>query len=130
MSAVISSAKQFYRQALIYEGLVLSGVALASALFIGQGAWSVLCGALSAFLPFCAFAYWVFFRSAHQKSPNSNKMAVFYRAEGIKWLLTILCVGLSFKLLPSLSYLAFFAGYFLGLVGNIALPMWFKRSAI
>lgn len=125
MSAVISSAKQFYRRALGVEALVLASVAAVVEVFSGQSVGlSVFSGSVAAFLPHCLFVYWVFFRNSVK---NPQKMTAFYRGEGLKWLATILLIVLAFKFLPNLNYLAFFAGYFLGLVGNIALPMCVKH---
>lgn len=127
MSAVISQTKQFYRKALAWQAVGLVGISAVSVLFVGMAAGSFFAGLLCAFLPFCAFTYWVFFRQIAQ--PAAHRMAVFYRAEALKWLLTIILVVAAIKLVPQFDYIVFFVGYFLGLSGNIVLPIWFKRSA-
>lgn len=49
-------------------------------------------------------------------------MTALYRGEGLKWLLTIVLVVASFKLMMNLNVLAFFIGYIMMLVFNNLIP--------
>ncbi|MDD0824200.1 ATP synthase subunit I [Mannheimia sp. AT1] len=126
MSAVINKAKLQYRRALgIEAGIIL---VLAFVLFLWKGYVSIsfLAGGCASFVPHSIFVYWVFFRNS---TKDRTKMTAFYCGEGIKWLITILLIVLSFTLIPNLQYLVFFVGYFLALFLNIALPMLLSRKS-
>lgn len=125
MSAVIFQAKQYYAKAIFIFSLILCAVSSVISLIQGNIGLSFLCGCLAAFLPFCLSVYWVFFR---HRSNSVNIMSVFYLAEGLKWLATLVIIALMFRFIPSLRYLAFFAGYFFALMGNVILPFLMKRS--
>lgn len=125
MSAVLKQAKQFYHKMLLSEGGLLAVAVLVVITVWGVShATSVLFGGLVALIPQGFFIYWVFFR----KYPhNVNKMVVFYRGEGLKWLLTILFMVGVFKFFLSLQIIAFFAGYFVILLCNSLLPLFLRR---
>lgn len=126
MSAIISQTKTYYRRALMAFFVLLSVISVAVVWINLSVAISFFSGSLASFLPFCLSVYWVFFR---QRENKPIAVAEFYKAEGLKWGLTIILVIMSFKLLPVLHYLAFFAGYLFALLGSIVLPLWSKRSA-
>lgn len=125
MSAVLKQAKQFYRKMLWLEAGLLAVVGLVVITVWGvPHSTSVLLGGLAALIPQGFFIYWVFFR----KYPHYiNKMAVFYRGEGLKWLLTILFMVGVFKLFLSIQVITFFAGYFVMLLCNSLLPLFLRR---
>ena len=126
MSAVITRAKQQYIKAIKWEiGVILLGVCFVS-LIQFSASMSFLVGAFSAFLPHCVFVYWVFFRAAK----NQQKITAFYRGEGIKWLVAIILIALSFIFIPHLKLLFFFIGYILVLGLNIVLPIALNRQAV
>ena len=117
MSKVLTQAKNRYQKAIIIESvcLVVFGVFLA----IWQGERFI-----SAFVPFCAFAYIVFFR----KQDFSTKLAAFYRGEALKFMLTIVLVGVSFKWLAISHFILFFVGFFTALALNNFIPFLLNRS--
>lgn len=127
MSAILLNEKRFYRKVLVIETLILAvisvGIGLFSALNTGL---SFISGCFCAFLPQALFVYWIFFRNS---AKNVNKMTAFYRGEGLKWLATIVLIGVVFRFYVELHAVAFFAGYFLGLLGNIVVPMVLKHRA-
>lgn len=127
MSAILLNEKRFYQKVLLIEILILLAffgvVWLFSTLNTGL---SFVSGCFAAFLPQALFVYWVFFRSSAKKL---NGMTAFYRGEGLKWLATIVLIVVLFSYYTDLQHLAFFAGYFLGLFGNIAIPIFLKYRA-
>lgn len=126
MSAVINQAKLLYHKLLIIEVCVLLSLFFSILLWKGNIAVSFLVGGFSAFLPHCIFVYWIFFR---KRAKNTNKMAVFYRGEGLKWLSTVALIILTFKLINDLNMVVFFAGYFFMLLCNSLLPVFYKLRA-
>lgn len=127
MSAVINKAKQNYRYYLKLTLLLQLLVAMLIWGLCGANVVSFLLGALSSFLPYCLFVYWIFFR---QKSVmNTHKMTAFYQGEALKWLATILCVVGVLKGYPELHLLLFALGYFLILLCNSLLPFLLKQRA-
>lgn len=126
MSAVTNRAKLQYRKALSIEVGIIFILTLVLFLLKENVSMSFLCGGVVSFLPHCVFVYWVFFRNSAR---DRTKITAFYWAEGIKWLLAIILISISFTLIPKLHLLAFFLGYFLALCLNIALPMWLSRKS-
>ncbi|WP_032093266.1 MULTISPECIES: ATP synthase subunit I [Pasteurellaceae] len=118
MSAIIKQAKRQYQFALGIELLVL--LVIFSVLIALQWniAVSFVLGAISVFIPHCFFAASVFFTERQY----ANKLSAFYRGEVIKFVFTIILIIVAFKLFLSMNFIAFFAGYFLGLVLNNLLP--------
>ncbi len=100
MSKVLTQAKNRYQKAIIIESVCLVVLGLFLAIWQGERVVDFSLGFISAFVPFCAFAYIVFFR----KQDFSTKLTAFYRGEALKFILTIVLVGMSFKWL----YLAFY----------------------
>lgn len=127
MSAVISSAKRVYRQVLIYQGSFLASISIVLSLIQWQIALAFGVGSLAAFLPFCLFVFWVFFRT--KSVQTSHTVKAFYWGEALKWGATIIWIILIFTMLPELNHLFFFVGYFVGLLGNMVLPIWLNRIA-
>ncbi len=118
MSAIIKQAKRQYQFALGIELLVL--LVIFSILIALQWniAVSFVLGAISVFIPHCFFVAFVFFT----KQRYTNKLGAFYRGELIKFVFTIILIIIAFKLFLSINFVAFFAGYLLGLVLNNLLP--------
>lgn len=123
MSAVINRAKQQHLKAIKWEMGLIIFITFFLYFIKGMASFSFLAGALSSFLPHCAFVYWIFFKSAK----NQQKVTAFYRSEGIKWLVAILLITASFTLVPNLQLLFYFVGYFLALCLNIMLPIMLNR---
>lgn len=124
MSAVIHKAQQQHRKTLIWEVCILVSLSLFCLLWQFNVSLSFFAGAMSSFLPYVLFVYWIFFRKS---AKNRQQMTAFYRGEGLKWLATILLVVLSFKMIPDLHLVGFFVGYFLALCLNIALPIFINK---
>ena len=127
MSCVINQAKQHYRKALLIELGIIIFATLIVSVFRFDVTMSFLSGLLSSFLPFCLFVYWIFFRFTPK---NQSKMNALYRGEGLKWLLTIVLVVASFKLMMNLNVLAFFIGYIMMLVFNNLIPFVLSKVKI
>ncbi|MDO5054236.1 MAG: ATP synthase subunit I [Pasteurella oralis] len=119
MSRVIAQAKKKYKRSLTIESLILLITALILMSWQWQIAASFYLGAMAIFLPYCVFVFLVFFR---KKQQFSNKITYFYYGEGIKFLLTIVCIIAIFKLFSSMQPIAFFSGYFIAIVLNNILP--------
>lgn len=124
MSAVLSEAKQHYKKMLWAEMVFLIVLCLAFSVVRGYYAISLLVGGLVALVPQVILIYWVFFRKLPS---NVNKMSVFYRGEGLKWLVTILLMVMVFKFFTSVHLVTFFTGYFMMLLCNSLLPFFFRR---
>lgn len=125
MSAILLNEKRFYQKVLSIETLILLVFSGLVWLFSDiQTGLSFVSGCFSAVFPQFLFVYWIFFR---QTAKNANKMQAFYRGEGLKWLATIILIALLFSFYSGLQHLAFFAGYFLGLLGNILVPMFLRQ---
>ena len=77
MSKVLTQAKNRYQKAIIIESVCLVVLGLFLAIWQGESAVDFSLGFISAFVPFCAFAYIVFFR----KQDFSTKLTAFYRGE-------------------------------------------------
>ena len=77
MSKVLTEAKNRYQKAMIIESVCLVVFGLLVALWQGESAVDFSLGFICAFVPFCAFAYIVFFR----KQDFSTKLTAFYRGE-------------------------------------------------
>ena len=75
MSKVLTQAKNRYQKAIIIESVCLVVLGLFLAIWQGESAVDFSLGFISAFVPFCAFAYIVFFR----KQDFSTKLTAFYR---------------------------------------------------
>ncbi len=74
-------------------------------------------------MPFCAFAYIVFFR----KQDFSTKLTAFYRAEALKFILTIVFVSIPLNGYSLLNFILFFVGFLLALVLNNFIPFLFNK---
>ena len=61
MSKVLTQAKNRYQKAIIIESVCLVVLGLFLAIWQGESAVDFSLGFISAFVPFCAFAYIVFF---------------------------------------------------------------------
>lgn len=126
MSAVIKQAKQHYGRAIKVEMAVLAVLTLVLASWKGAECVSFLAGGLVSFVPYCVFAYWIFFRNT---AKDATKMTAFYRGEAIKWAITILLFVGGLKWIPDLHLGLFFAGYMVGLVLNNAVPFVLSRRS-
>lgn len=125
MSAVLQQTKQLYRKVMFVECCgVVSGALLVLLVQNVSAAFAFLLGGLSSFLPQCLFIFWVFFR---KNTKNTNKMAAFYRGEGLKWLATIVLMVAVLIGFPNLNVLLFFSGYFLFLICNGLLPIFLTQ---
>ena len=127
MSFVVNQAKQHYRHVLVIELGIITLLTFIVLVFKFDITLSFLFGLLSSFLPFCLFVYWIFFRYSPK---NQSKMTALYRGEGLKWLLTIVLVVASFKLIMNLNVLAFFIGYIMMLVFNNLIPFVLSKVKI
>lgn len=124
MSAVLGEAKQRYKSMLWAETVFLAVLCLAVWVVRSDYSLSLLTGGLVALVPQVILVYWFFFR----KLPaNVNKMSVFYRAEGLKWLATILFMVVVFKFFKSVHIVTFFTGYFVMLLCNSLFPLFLRR---
>ncbi|SPY34175.1 ATP synthase subunit I [Pasteurella canis] len=119
MSRVIAQAKKKYKISIIAECFILLITALVLMSWQWQTAISFYLGAMAIFLPYCVFVFLVFFR---KKQQFSNKITYFYYGEGIKFLLTIVCIIATFKFFSSMQPIAFFSGYFIAIILNNILP--------
>ena len=122
MSKVLTQAKNRYQKAMIIESVCLVVFGLLVALWQGESAVDFSLGFISAFIPFCAFAYIVFFR----KQDFSTKLTAFYLAEVVKFLFTILLVITFFKWFEITNFLLFFSGFMVALLLNNLLPFLFR----
>lgn len=127
MSFVVNQAKQHYRHVLMIELGIITLLTFIVLVFKFDITLSFLFGLLSSFLPFCLFVYWIFFRYSPK---NQSKMTALYRGEGLKWLLTIVLVVASFKLIMNLNMLAFFIGYIMMLFFNNLIPFVLSKVKI
>lgn len=127
MSFVVNQAKQHYRHVLMIELGIITLLTFIVLVFKFDITLSFLFGLLSSFLPFCLFVYWIFFRYSPK---NQSKMTALYRGEGLKWLLTIVLVVASFKLIMNLNVLAFFIGYIMMLFFNNLIPFVLSKVKI
>lgn len=123
MSKVLTQAKNRYQKAMMIELICLVVFGLFVALWQGESAVDFSLGFISAFIPFCAFAYIVFFR----KQDFSTKLTAFYRGEALKFILTIVLVGVSFEWLSISHFILFFIGFFVALVLNNIIPFLLNR---
>ena len=122
MSKVLTEAKNRYQKAMIIESVCLVVFGLLVALWQGESAVDFSLGFISAFVPFCAFAYIVFFH----KQDFSTKLKAFYLAEVVKFLFTILLVITFFKWFEITNFLLFFSGFMVALILNNLLPFLFR----
>ncbi len=127
MSFVVNQAKQHYSHVLVIELGIIALLTFIVLVFKFDITLSFLFGLLSSFLPFCLFVYWIFFRYSPK---NQSKMTALYRGEGLKWLLTIVLVVASFKLIMNLNVLAFFIGYIMMLFFNNLIPFVLSKVKI
>ncbi|RDE94515.1 ATP F0F1 synthase subunit I [Aggregatibacter aphrophilus] len=124
MSQVLTQAKNRYQKAILLEmGFILIFGALMS-IWQWKSAVDFCLGFFSAFLPFCAFIYLIFYR----KQNLSTKLTALYRGEAIKFILTILFIVVSFKWLGVSQFFLFFTGFFMALVLNNLVPFLLNRS--
>ena len=124
MSKVLTQAKNRYQKTMIIESICLVVFGLLVALWQGESAVDFSLGFISAFVPFCAFAYIVFFR----KQDFSTKLTAFYRGEALKFMLTIVLVGGAFKWLSISHFILFFVGFFTALALNNFIPFLLNKS--
>ena len=118
MSKVLTQAKNRYQKAMIIESVCLVVFGLLVALWQGESAVDFSLGFI------CAFAYIVFFR----KQDFSTKLTAFYRGEALKFMLTIVLVGVSFKWLSISHFILFFVGFFTALALNNFIPFLLNKS--
>ena len=123
MSKVLTQAKNRYQKAIIIESVCLVVLGLFLAIWQGKSAVDFSLGFISAFVPFCAFAYIVF-----RKQDFSTKLTAFYRGEALKFMLTIVLVGVYFKWLVISHFILFFVGFFTALALNNFIPFLLNRS--
>ena len=124
MSKVLTQAKNRYQKAIIIESVCLVVFGVFLVIWQGESAVDFSLGFISAFVPFCAFAYIVFFL----KQDFSTKLTAFYRGEALKFMLTIVLVGVSFKWLAISHFILFFVGFFTALALNNVIPFLLNRS--
>ena len=124
MSKVLAQAKNRYKKAMMIESVCLVVFGLLVALWQGKGAVDFGLGFICAFVPFCVFTYIVFFG----KQDFSTKLTAFYRGEALKFMLTIVLVGVSFKWLAISHFILFFVGFFTALALNNFIPFLLNRS--
>ena len=105
MSRILSHAKKNYRKAIVIESLLLVVFYLLIYGWQRQSAVDFSYGFLSAFLPFCTF------------------MTALYRAEAIKFILTMIFIIIAIKWLFVINFIAFFVGFLLALVLNNIIPL-------
>ncbi len=122
MSKVLTQAKNRYQKAIIIESVCLVVFGVFLAIWQGESAVDFSLGFISAFVPFCAFAYIVFFR----KQDFSTKLKAFYLAEVVKFLFTILLVITFLNGLKLLIFYCFFSGFMVALLLNNLLPFLFR----
>ncbi len=120
MSAVIKRSKKIYRAALLFETIFLLMTAILLTIWHKVWAVSFTLGAVSSFIPYCFFVYWIFFRKTGYQP---GKLAAFYQGEIFKWIITIGLISAVFWFCTELNITAFFTGYFLSLLLNNLLPM-------
>ena len=123
MSKVLTQAKNRYQKAIIIESVCLVVLGLFLAIWQGESAVDFCLGFISAFVPFCAFAYIVFFR----KQDFSTKLTALYRGEAMKFMLTIVLVSVFFKWFYISHFILFFIGFFVALVLNNIIPFLLNR---
>ena len=108
MSKVLTQAKNRYQKAIIIESVCLVVFGVFLAIWQGESAVDFSLGFISAFVPFCAFAYIVFFR----KQDFSTKLTAFYLGEALKFIFTILLVITFFKWFAIYYFFLFFCWFF------------------
>ena len=118
MSKVLTQAKNRYQKAIIIESVCLVVFGVFLAIWQGESAVDFSLGFISAFIPFCAF----------RKQDFSTKLTAFYRGEALKFMLTIVLVGVSFKWLAISHFILFFVGFFTALALNNVIPFLLNRS--
>ena len=123
MSKVLTQAKNRYQKAMIIESVCLVVFGLLVTLWQGESAVDFSLGFICAFVPFCAFAYIVFFR----KQDFSTKLTALYRGEAMKFMLTIVLVSVFFKWFYISHFILFFIGFFVALVLNNIIPFLLNR---
>lgn len=124
MSRILSQAKKNYRKALVVESLLLVVFYLLINCWQTQSAVDFSYGFLSAFLPFCVFALIIFYT----KQNLSTKLTALYRAEAVKFILTMVLIIIAFKWLLVINFIAFFVGFLLALVLNNLIPLFFNKT--
>jgi len=124
MSYILSHAKKNYRKAIVVESLLL---VVFSFLMVGwskQSAVDFSYGFVSAFLPFCAFVGIIFY----SKQNFSTKLTALYRAEAVKFVLTMIFIIITIKWLLVINFIAFFVGFLLALVLNNLIPLILNKN--
>ena len=119
MSYILSHAKKNYRKAIVIESLLLVVFYLLIYGWQRQSAVDFGYCFLSAFLPFCTFIFIIFYR----KQNFSTKLTALYRAEAIKFVLTMVFIIIAIKWLFVVNFIAFFVGFLLALVLNNIIPL-------
>ena len=119
MSKVLTQVKNRYQKAIIIESVCLVVLGLFLAIWQRQSAVDFGYGFLSAFLPFCTFIFIIFYR----KQNFSTKLTALYRAEAIKFILTMVFIIIAIKWLFVVNFIAFFVGFLLALVLNNIIPL-------
>lgn len=123
MSAIIQRAKKSYQKILKIEVGILVGALLVAG-GLGADMRSFLLGALAGFLPQCLFVYWIFRSTRHQ----TQQLGAFYKAEGLKWALAVILLVIVLTSYVALSSAVFFVGYFLAILLNSLLPIFFNAK--
>lgn len=124
MSRILSQAKKNYKKAIMIECLLFGFFSLLICAWQVQSAVDFSYGFLSAFLPFCVFALIIFYN----KQNLSTKLTALYRAEAVKFILTMVLIIIAFKWLFVINFIAFFVGFLLALVLNNLIPLFFNKA--
>lgn len=125
ISPTLQQAVKKYKKILIIELLFL--IVLVFIFFLLR--WSAnsdfVLGYLSAFIPFAAFIVLLFYKN---KKNSAVTLTPLYRAEAIKFILTIALIITAFKWFEVTNFIAFFTGFILSLALSSTLPFCFNKS--
>lgn len=124
MSQVLAQAKKHYQRTIAIEIIILILVSF----IIGWGnvksAVDFAAGFCCSFLPFCGFVLIAFYH----KQNLSTKLTALYRAEAVKFVLTLILGIIAFKWLEVANVAAFFVGFLLALVLNTLIPLYLNKK--
>ncbi len=73
-------------------------------------------------MPFCLFVH-LYLSFFTEKKIFSTKLTALYRAEAIKFILTMVFIIIAIKWLFVINFIAFFVGFLLALVLNNIIPL-------
>lgn len=124
MSRILSQTKRNYIKALVVEAVLFVVFSLLVAIWQTQSAVDFSYGFLSALLPFCAFVAIIFY----SKQNFSTKLTALYRAEAVKFVLTMVFIIIAIKWLLVINFIAFFVGFLLALVLNNLIPLILNKN--